>query len=49
MIKVNILLSSYNGEKYIDEQMKSLINQTYKNIDIYVHDDGSNDNTHKIL
>ncbi len=49
MRKVNVLLSSYNGEKYIDEQMKSLINQTYKNIDIYVHDDGSSDNTHKIL
>ena len=49
MKKVLILLSAYNGEKYIKEQLDSIINQTYKNIDIYIRDDGSSDNTLKIL
>lgn len=47
--KVAILLSSYNGEKYIAEQLESLFNQTYKNIDIIVRDDGSKDNTKLII
>lgn len=47
--KVAIIMSTYNGEKYICEQLDSLINQTYKNIDIYIRDDGSNDNTISIL
>ena len=33
--KVAILMASYNGEKYIKEQINLLINQIYKNIDIY--------------
>ncbi len=49
MKKVLVLLSSYNGEKYIEEQLNSIVNQTYKNIDIYIRDDGSKDNTLKIL
>jgi rhamnosyltransferase len=47
--KVAILLSSYNGEKYIKEQIDSILAQTYKNIEIYVRDDGSKDNTINIL
>lgn len=47
--KVAILLSTYNGEKYLKEQLDSLINQTYKNIDIIIRDDGSKDNTVKII
>lgn len=47
--KVAICLSTYNGENYIEEQLKSLINQTYSNIKIYVRDDASSDNTKKIL
>ena len=47
--KVAVLVSTYNGENYIAEQLDSIINQTYKNIDIYVRDDGSKDNTRKIL
>lgn len=45
MKKVNVLLSSYNGEKYIAEQIDSILGQTYDNIEIYVRDDGSSDNT----
>lgn len=47
--KVNILLSTYNGEKYLREQLDSLLRQTYQNIVIYVRDDGSEDDTMKIL
>lgn len=47
--KVNILLSAYNGEKFIVEQIESLLNQTYKNIQIYVRDDKSTDCTLAIL
>lgn len=47
--KVNILLSSYNGEKYIREQIKSLVSQDYSNIEIYIRDDGSGDTTRDIL
>lgn len=47
--KVAILLSAYNGEKYIKEQIDSLICQTYKNIHIYIRDDGSSDNTISII
>ena len=46
---VAICMSTYNGEKYIKKQIESLLKQTYKNIDIYVRDDGSRDNTLKIL
>ena len=46
---VAILLATYNGEKYLKQQIDSIINQTYKNIIIYIHDDGSTDNTLLIL
>ena len=48
MIRVSILLSTYNGSKYIKEQLDSIFNQTYKNIEIIVRDDGSSDNSGKI-
>ncbi len=43
--KVTILLSTYNGEKYIIEQLDSLLAQTYPNICIFIRDDASTDNT----
>ena len=46
---VSIVLATYNGEKYLSQQLDSLINQTYQNIDIIAIDDGSSDNTIKIL
>ena len=49
MKSVAILLSTYNGEKYIQEQIDSLLAQTYKNIKIFVRDDGSTDNTINVL
>lgn len=47
--KIQILLSTYNGEKYLDELIASLFNQDYPNISIKVRDDGSNDGTIQIL
>ena len=41
--KVNVLLSSYNGEKYIREQLRSLMEQEYENYQIHIRDDGSSD------
>ena len=34
-------MSTYNGEQFIREQFDSILNQTYKNIEIVVRDDGS--------
>lgn len=47
--KVAILLATYNGERYIKEQLDSLYAQTYKDWILYVHDDGSSDDTMEIL
>ena len=42
-------MSTYNGEEFVAEQMDSILNQTYKNIEIVVRDDGSKDSTTKII
>lgn len=49
MYKVCVLLSTYNGDNYLEEQLKSLINQQNVEIQILVRDDGSSDNTIDIL
>lgn len=49
MEKIAILMSTYNGEKYLSEQIFSIQNQTYKNWHLYVRDDGSVDNTPEII
>ena len=49
MKKVNILLSTYNGEEYLEEQLRSLLSQRGVETDILVRDDGSTDATHDIL
>lgn len=46
---IDILLSTYNGEKYLDEQILSIINQTDKNWKLFIRDDGSNDRTLSII
>ncbi len=47
--KIDILLATYNGEKYLKEQLDSILNQTYKNIRIIISDDCSKDTTSEIL
>ena len=46
---IEILMATYNGEKYISEQINSIINQTYKNWKLLIRDDGSKDETLEIL
>ncbi len=46
---VTIVLSTYNGDRYLQEQIDSLLSQTYKNIKILIRDDGSTDGTYEIL
>ena len=48
-MKVIVLLSSYNGEKYIREQLDSLLAQQLQPYRIIIRDDGSSDGTIKIL
>ncbi len=49
MEKIDVLLATYNGEKYLKEQVDSILNQTYKNINLLISDDGSSDLTVEIL
>lgn len=47
--RVAVIMSTYNGKKYLKEQLDSILRQTYPDIDIYIRDDGSQDNTIRIL
>lgn len=42
---VSIVMATYNGARYIDEQFKSLVGQTFKPLEIIISDDASNDET----
>lgn len=46
---VAILLATFNGGKYLGEQIESIINQSYKKWHLFIHDDGSTDNTLNIV
>ena len=41
--KVSVLVANYNNEKYLDQCLNSLLNQSYKNIEVVVLDDSSTD------
>ena len=49
MIKVSIIVPTYNREKYVKRCLDKLINQTLTDIEIIVIDDGSIDNTKNIV
>ena len=42
-------MSVYNDEKNIDKSIESIMSQTYKNLELHILDDGSNDKTWKII
>jgi len=46
---VAILMATYNGEKYISQQIDSILNQHNVNVHFYISDDGSTDNTLNII
>jgi len=49
MKEVAILLSTYNGEKYLNEQIESILSQKKVEVHIYIRDDGSKDKTKELL
>ncbi len=49
MNKVQVLLSTYNGEKYLQEQIESILKQEDVEISLLIRDDGSCDNTIEII
>lgn len=46
---VSVIVGTYNGEKYLAEQLNSIASQTYNDIEIIICDDCSADNTHSIV
>jgi glycosyltransferase involved in cell wall biosynthesis len=46
---ISVALCTYNGEKYIKEQLESIIGQSYKNLEIIIVDDASTDETFDII
>ncbi len=46
---ISILISTYNGERYIEEQLDSIFAQTYEDFHVYIRDDGSSDNTCSVI
>ena len=46
---VSIIVNCYNGEKYLDDSLKSIINQSYKNWEVIFWDNLSTDNSKSIF
>lgn len=49
MMKFSIIIPVYNAEMYLEKCLKSIINQTYFNYEVIIIDDGSTDNSAKII
>lgn len=49
MAKVNVLLSTYDGERYLGEQLDSVLGQSQRDLVLHVRDDGSRDGTRALL
>lgn len=49
MKNVAVIMATYNGEKYVREQLDSLAHQTYEAVTVYIHDDNSTDATPQIV
>ena len=49
MDKIAVLLATYNGEKYLSEQIESICNQSHSNFELFIRDDNSQDQTKYII
>lgn len=47
--KISIIIPVYNTEKYVEKSINSILNQSYKNIELIIINDGSTDNSEKII
>lgn len=47
--RIAIILCTYNGEKYLKQQLHTIKHQIYKDYDLFISDDGSSDSTLKII
>lgn len=47
--RISVLMPAYNSEKYIGEAIESILNQTYADFEFIIINDGSTDNTAKII
>ena len=48
-VPISIVMCVYNGSKYISESIKSALNQSFKNFELIIINDGSTDTTEKIV
>jgi glycosyltransferase involved in cell wall biosynthesis len=47
--RIEVLLATYNGERFLQEQVESILAQDYENLTVLARDDGSSDSTRDIL
>lgn len=48
-MNVTVIMSTYNGDQYLNAQIDSILNQTYSRLSIIIRDDGSSDHTREII
>ena len=48
-MKISVAMATYNGEKYIQKQLDSILNQSHKVNEIILVDDKSTDNTREVI
>src|ERR1700749_3753483 len=46
---VSVVLCTYNGDKYLEAQLQSVLTQTYSSLEIIICDDGSTDSTQQLI